>query len=398
MSTKHLIVGGGVAGTVAAETLREIDRSYKITILAEERYPLYNRCSLPPLLRRMMPRESVFLRTLESYSDAGIEVLWGRKAVKVDTDYRTVTTDEGEDFCFDRLLVATGGTPSRLMVPGAMHERVNYFQYLSEVEKLDTQMDDTANALILGGGFIAYELCDACLSRGLSVTWATRGPRFLRRYLDEEAGAVVDAIATKNGAQVVHEEEVSEVIPQDGFLLRVKMESGQYFETDLLACGVGLSMNVDFLRDTSVEIGKGVLVNEYLESSVPGIFAAGDVAETYYPRLGEYRILANWNKAIEQGKIAGKNMTGMKEKYYGVPVYVSGLFDSRIMLIGLPDPSAAGLRGIVSLDLKRHKYRKLYFMGRRLAGAVLIGDFRGWKELRNLVEAQEPVISPESFL
>ncbi len=398
MSTKHVIIGGGVTGTVAAETLREIDKSCEITLLAEEPHPLYNRCSLPPVLRRMTGRQSVFLRTLGSYSDSGIEVLWGRKAVQVDEDQRMVTTDDGQELGFDRLLVATGGKPDRLMVPGATHEQVSYFQYLSDLDRLVALMDDASNALILGGGFIAYELCEASLSCGIPVTWMTRGPRFLRRYLDQEAGEIVDAIATKNGAQIVHGEEVSEVLPQNGRLLGVKTKSGKYFETGLLGCGVGLTMSFDFLQGTSVKTADGVLVNEYLESSVPGILAAGDVAETYYPFLGENRILANWNKAMEQARTAARNMAGIREKYSGVPVYVSGLFDSRIMLIGLVDVSASNLRGIVSSDPKRHRFRKLYYSGKRLAGAVLIGDFRGWRELRGLVETQESVVSPESFL
>jgi NAD(P)H-nitrite reductase large subunit len=122
------------------------------------------------------------------------------------------------------------------------------------------------------------------------------------------------------------------------------------------------------------------------------------VAESYYPLLGEYRILANWNKAIDQGRTAAKNMAGARERYFSVPVYVSGLFDSRIMLIGLPDASGKHLEGVASCDPKHHKYRGLYFSGKRLAGAVLIGDFRGWQELRGLVETKEPVISPASVL
>ena len=398
MLTRHLIIGGGVAGTVAAETLREIDGSYEINIISEEPYPLYNRCSLPPVLRRATNRQSLFLRTSESYSDLGIQVLWGRKAVRVDTEKRIVITDDGRELRYDRLLVATGGTPHRLTVPGAMHERVSYFQYLTDLDKLDRQMDETARAIVLGGSFIAYELCDACASRGIPVTWITRGPWFLHRYLDEEAGHVVDAIARKNGVQVMHGEEVGEVVSQDGALLGVRTKSGKYFETGLLGCGLGLAMNVDFLRDTAVKTGKGIVVNEYLESSVPGIFVAGDGAETYDPLLGEFRILANWNKSMDQARTAAKNMAGLREKYSSVPVYVSGLFDSRIMLIGMPDGSGGHLRGVVSSDVKHHRYRKLYFSGKQLVGAVLIGDFRGWRELRSLVETREPMVSPESFL
>ena len=398
MPTKHVIIGGGVAGTVAAETLREIDSHCQITLISEEHYPLYNRCSLPPVLRRATNRQSLFLRTLESYSNAGIHVLWGRKAVQVDTNKKIVTTDDSRALTYDKLLVATGGTPNRLAVPGATAERVSYFQFLTDLDKLDQQMDDAQNALVLGGGFIAYELCDACVARGIPVIWLTRGPWFLHRYLDEEAGAVVDAIARKNGAEVIHGEEVSEADPQNGMLVQVKTKGGKYFESGLLGCGLGLSMNVDFLARTPVRVEKGIIVNEYLESSVPGIFASGDVAETYYSLLGEYRILANWNKATDQARTAAKNMAGGREKYSSVPVYVSGLFDSRIMLIGLPDPSAVHLRGIVSSDLKHHRYRKLYFSGKQLAGAVLIGDFRGWRELKNLVETKESVAASDSLL
>src|SRR3989338_151385 len=398
MPTRHIIIGGGVAGTVAAETLREIDRSCEVTIVSEEPVPLYNRCSLPHVLRRATTRESVFLRTLGSYSDAGIKVLWGRKVIRIDTDQKRVTTDDGCELVYDKLLVATGGTPNRLTVPGAMHERVNYFQFLTDLDQLDRQMDEATNAVVLGGSFIAYELCEACVARGIPVTWITRGPWFLHRHLDEEAGRVVDAIAVKNGAKVIHGEEVNEVVHRDGSLSGVRTKAGNYFDAGLLGCGLGLKMNIDFLRDTPVKTEKGVVVNEYLESSVPGIFAAGDVAESYYPLLGDYGILANWNKAIDQARTAARNMAGLTEKYSSVPVYVSGLFDSRIMLIGLPDASGRHLQGLAHSDPRHHRYRKLYFSGRQLAGAVLIGDFRGWNELRGLVETRAPVVSPESLV
>jgi NAD(P)H-nitrite reductase large subunit len=324
--------------------------------------------------------------------------MWGGKAVQIDTDRRLVTVSDGTQLAYDRLLIATGGRPHQLSAPGAKHERINYFQSLADLDQLNAQMGEVSKAVVLGASFIAYELCHACVARGIPVEWVTRGPWFLHRYLDEEAGSIVDAIAIKNRVKVTHRDEVIRAESQNGSLVRVMTKSGRALEAEFVGCGLGLAMNLDFLEGTAVQTSHGVLVDEHLESRVPGIYAAGDVAESYDPLLGEHRILANWNKAIDQGRIAAKNMAGLRERYHSVPVYVSGLFDSRIMLIGLPDRSGGHLRGMTNSDPKHHRYRKLHFSGQQLVGAVLIGDFKGWRELRDLVEARENVAAPESLL
>src|SRR5438552_576972 len=189
---RYVVIGNGIAGTTAAETLRKNDPDCQISLLTDEPYPLYNRVALPPYLKEKTPRAKVFMKTGEFHRERNICFMPGTRVISADLGQRVVTTDAGAELQYDRLLVATGGTPNPLAVPGAEADGVCYFQTLDDTDDLMARILRSRSAVVIGGSYIAYELAEAFNERGLAVTWIMRGPRFLHRVLDEDGGQLVD--------------------------------------------------------------------------------------------------------------------------------------------------------------------------------------------------------------
>ncbi|MER3449167.1 MAG: NAD(P)/FAD-dependent oxidoreductase [Chloroflexota bacterium] len=388
--TDYVIIGNGIAGTTAAEVIRRADPGGCVVLISEEPYPLYNRVALPRFLKGQVREEKVLMRTVEAHTKQGIKLLLETRVVGLNLEDRTVITEAGKELAFDRLLIASGGRPNRLNVPGAEAHGVFNFQTLDDAKAILAALKDARRAVTIGGSFIGYELTEAFRARGLEVTWLMRGPYFLSSfgYLDEDGGRIVDLIARRNGVEVIYEDEAAEVLVNCGRVKGVKTKRGRHLEADVIGVGIGLSLNIDFLRGTPIECRRGVLTDEYLRASVAGVYAAGDVAEFYDLITGERHALGTWPNAAQQGKVAAKNMLGAEEAFLEVPDYTSGLFDSNIACSGVLPREHPDLEAIKWADFENLSYKRLFFKGGRLVGAVLIGEMRGRKRLLELIKAK----------
>src|SRR5207248_1736693 len=250
--------------------------------------PLYNRVALPPFLRDEARREKVFLRTPEQHAQKGIKLLVNTPVVALDTQQRVATTADGQTLLYDRLLIATGGRPNPLPAPGATPELkgIYNFQYWDDAEAIRERINTSKHAVVVGGSYIAYELAEAFRHHGVGVTWLIRGPRFLRRVLDEDGGALVDDIARAAGVEIRYGGEVAEVHVRDGQVCGVTTTKGEQLQCDTIGVGLGVKMNVEFLQSTPITVRSGIVTTEFLETNVPDVFAAGDVAEFFDVSIG----------------------------------------------------------------------------------------------------------------
>ena len=396
--TRYVIIGNGAAGTTAAETLRKQDPSAQVTLLAGEPYALYNRVSLPPFLKLQASEQKVMMRSPEQQQKLGIDLRLNTWVTAVDTEGKTVSTDRGETFPYDKLLIATGGTPRPLTVPGARDcAHVHYFQTLDESKAISAEAHQARAIVTIGGSYISYELTDAFAIRKVPTTWIMRGPRFLHRTFDPEGGALVDAIARSHGVTVVHGEELAQVRRSNGAVTGVETQSGRQVEADMVCCGLGLRMYIDFLRDTPLELKTGVRTNEYLETNVPDVYAAGDVAEFYDVFIGQYHRLGTWANAIAHGRRAALTMLGRREPFVDVPVYTSTLFDTKMSVMGLTSEEAE-LESVQRCDHTARTYRRLFFQDDRLVGGAFIGELKGRAKLMHLIKNKEPIEGPKEAL
>jgi NAD(P)H-nitrite reductase large subunit len=299
---------------------------------------------------------------------------------------------------YDALLVATGGWANPLEMPGAKGTHHIYnFVTLDDTKDIIARALESKSAVTLGGSFIAYELTEGFNVRGVHVTWLQRGPCWLRYTLDMEGGMLVDEIATRHGVEVVHGESIQEVIARDGVPVGVITTSGRRIEAGVIGVGLGLTLNHGFLADTSIERKQGVLTNEYLETNLPAVFAAGDLAEFYDPVIGRHHTMGTWDNALAHGRIAAVNMAGGHEPYVDVPTYTSPLFDTNIAVMGSAESSNPDLTSISRLmpgEKGGKDYRKFFFKEHRLVGSVFIGSPKGRRKVVELIRTGHEAATP----
>ena len=397
-STRFVIIGNGAAGTYAAEQLRKDDAACQIVMIDDERYALYNRVSLPRYLRGVLLEQRVFVRDQEWHDKNRIDLRLETKVTQVDFGRKTVVTDPGGELTYDRLLIATGGRPNPLRAEGA--ERTPYvfnFQYLDETKAMVARIPESNVAVVLGGSFIGYELTEAFAFRKLETHWLMRGPWFLRRALDEAGGKIVSLLAEDAGVHLHYEEAIAKLEPANG---RVKVTGTDGFSAtaDLVGVGLGLTMNIDLFEDTGLETRVGVVTNEFLETNVPDVWAAGDVAEFYDVVSERHHRMGTWDNALNHGRHVAKNMLGAKEPYVEVPTYASGMFDSNISVMGVTTEEEPDAEAIVDVDYAGRNYKRLFFLGDKLVGAMLIGKMKGRKKVLELISSRTPIERREQVL
>ncbi len=392
---RYVIIGNGVAGTTTAENLRKNDPNCSIHLLTNEPYPLYNRVSLPRFLQGVIVEQKVMIRNFAWHEQRNIQLITETFVTDVNTDERVVTTDRGQRLPYDALLVATGGWANPLQCPGAQGCRHIYnFVTLDDTKTIIERMLESRTALAFGGSFISYELCDGFAVRKLDTTWLMRGPYWLRNCLDFQGGEVVDNIAKKFGVEVIHGDEIESVVPKNGVPGYIKTKKGREIQTDMIGVGLGITLNTSILANTPVNVRHGAIVNEYLETNVPGVYAAGDIAEFYDMTVNEHHTMGTWDNAMAHGRIAAINMAGGHQPYLDVPTYTSPLFDVNIAVVGTAESNNPELQSI-SLrepgEKGNENYRKLFFRDNKLVGVLMIGSPKGRKKLVDIVKNQLPL-------
>ena len=390
---RYVIIGNGVAGTTAAETLRKNDPNCSIHLFTNERYPLYNRVSLPRFLQGVIVEQKVMIRDFAWHEQRNIQLITEILVTNINTEERVVTTEDGRHFPYDALLIATGGWANPLQVPGAQDtQHVYNFVTLDDTKTIIERMLESRTALAYGGSFIAYELCDGFAVRKLDTTWIMRGPYWLRNSLDHEGGEVVDNIAKKFGVNVIHGDEIDSIVPTNGVPGYVKTKKGREIQADMIGVGLGITLNTQILEGTPIKVDGGVVVDEYLASNVEGIFAAGDIANFFDTTVNRHHTMGTWDNAMAHGRIAATNMAGGRQPYVDVPTYTSPLFDVNIAVVGSAESNNPELETIARREpgeKGNENYRRLFFRDNKLVGVLMIGSPKGRKKLVEIVKNQQ---------
>jgi NAD(P)H-nitrite reductase large subunit len=393
---RYVVIVNGIAGTTAADTLRKNDPDCEITLLTDEPYPLYNRVALPPALKLKTPIPKLFMKQPNFHEERNIRFLPETRVTAVDFTERSLVTNTGEELGFDALLVASGGTPNHLTVPGGDAAGVYYFQTLEDTKSILDAITRAHSAVAIGGSYIAYELAEAFHERGLNVTWLIRGPRFLHRILDENGGLLVDTIARAHHVEMIYEDSADHLETDGGKVKAVVTKGERHIPTDIVGCGLGLQLNHQFIPPETVRIEYGVITNERLETNLPGVYAAGDIAEFYDADLDTHYTMGTWASATSHGRISAINMAGGSQPMNEVRTYTTTLFDSRMTVIGATPEVAIELESVSHTDFagtnpKQWNYRRLFFFEKRLVGAALIGDMHAKVDLVNVIRSKRQV-------
>jgi NADPH-dependent 2,4-dienoyl-CoA reductase/sulfur reductase-like enzyme/nitrite reductase/ring-hydroxylating ferredoxin subunit len=328
-----IILGGGAAGAVAAETLRREGHDGPITILEAGPSAPYDRPNLSKdYLAGVAPEGWIPLRPRTFYADNDIELMLGRRATAIDGSARTVFLDDGTSRQYGALLIATGATPVRLDIrnPG---QRIHYLRSLADSRSIIEAASRAKRAVVLGASFIGLEVAAALRTRGLEVTVIGPESRPLERVLGAELGDFVRTVHEEHGV-VFRLGQTATVIGRTSVTLR----AGEQLDADLVVAGIGVRPVTDLADWAGIATDRGILVDRYLETSVPGIFAAGDVARWPDARTGERIRVEHWVVAQRQGQTAARNMlagpTGDRERFDAVPFFWSQHYDVAISYVG----------------------------------------------------------------
>ncbi len=308
---KFLIVGGGLAGAIAAQTLREEGFDGRITLLAAERHRPYER---PPLskdyLQGKAERDSIFAHPEPWYADNAVELRLGTAVNSLDPALRTVTTASGVQLRYDKLLLTTGSTPRRLSVPGADLDGVHYLRSVDDSERIKTGFAKAHRVAIIGAGWIGLETAAAARNAGLDVTLLEHAELPLLRVLGPETAPIFADLHRDHGVDLRSQVAVAELTGKNGAVTGVILNDGSRIDADMVLVGVGITPNTQLAAGAGLKIDNGILVDEHLRTSDVNIFAAGDVANAYNPRLGRHIRVEHWANARRQGATAGKTMLG----------------------------------------------------------------------------------------
>jgi NADPH-dependent 2,4-dienoyl-CoA reductase/sulfur reductase-like enzyme len=385
---KHIILGNGPAGVVAAETLRRVAPADDILLVGNEDEPPYSRMAIPYLLEGNIDEAGTYLRkTAGHFASLRIEQRRGR-VVAVNTEKQTILFEDGHFESYDRLLIATGSHPVRPPIPGIDLPEAQTCWTLEDARAIAARAQPGSRVLQLGAGFIGCIIMEALVKRGVHLTVVEMGDRMVPRMMTPEAGGMIKRWVEKQGVNVVTKAGVDRIEKGQNSPLTVTLTTGDQLECDLLIVAAGVAPNVAFLEGTAVHVAKGILVDATMQTSVPGIYAAGDVAEAPDLFSGRHLVSAIQPNAVDQARIAALNMAGQPTEMKGV--LAINVLDSMGMISSSFGEwqGVEGGDGVERADEANGRYISLQFQGEVLVGATSVGLTEHVGALRGLIQGK----------
>jgi len=383
---RYVIIGNSSAGRSAAQAILRLDPGARVTIVSEETHGFYYRPILPDYIGGL-PEERVFAATGRG-GNAGINLIQGETVSAVDASARVLRCDSGEAISYDSLLIASGSQPVMVPWPGSNARGIAYFRTFADAKALASMAGSAKRAVVVGGGLLGLEFVRAFLARGMEVTMLVREDRVGAPGLDKQAGAIVEKRARELGVELALQEEVASFESEQGRVKAVATSKGRTIDCDVVGVAVGVKPRIDFLAGSGVSVERGVIVDDRFETSVPGVFAAGDVAQVHDLASGASRVVTSWRNSKDQGEIAGFNMAGAEVRCAGV---VGANFQTfggiAFASIGLANPADGEAEIEADFDEANGTYRKLVRRDGVLLGAVLVGDTTAAGELERTIRA-----------
>lgn len=395
---KYLVLGNSAAGIFAAEEIRKQDLHSEITILTADKFPSYSRCLTTYFLAGDIKLAQLYWRSDSYLEKLNLKIEYGRKVVNLFPDSKCVITDDSREWFYDKLLIATGASAVRPDIPGVNLPEVFTLRHMQDVMKVNSQIEKSRQAVVIGGGLVSLKSAYALLKRGLEVTVIVSSPQILSQMLDEKSASLLLSHLQTHRLKVCLGLHVKE-IAGDKYVRYVKLSDGREIQADFVIVGKGVHPNTEAFQDSGLVLGRGIRVNSRQETNLPDIFAAGDVAETWDRVRGNYRVNATWPNAAAQGSIAGANMAGAKVEYpgsislnavdfFGLPAISAGIvqvpntsFDWQIT--ETPQFNFSGLPS----------YQRLVWQENILKGYTLVGDIRRAGVLTSFVREGKPIES-----
>ena len=373
MQTKYLIVGNSAGGIGAAEAIRQTDRGGVLTIVSEEPYPAYSRPLIAKYLSKERTLEGMLFRPSDFHDHNNILFLPGKKVTHLELDGQTALLDDGGQITWEKLLLAVGGKPIFPRIEGSDKTGVFTFTNLDDAKAIDRYLGNRKRAVVIGGGLIGISATEALAKRGLDVAVVEMKERILNTILDEKASSMAEEVLEQAGVTIVTGHTVVEVNGRES-VEGVTLDNGEALRCDLLLVAIGVSPRSELALDASLDTNRGIIVDRYMATSHPHVYACGDVAEPYDFVYEENRLSPIWPNAFIGGRTAGCNMAGIATEYPGGTAMNSlNYFGIDITSAGMPTaPDDDGYEVVSKQD--RGTYQKVILKDNIIVGMVSVGS------------------------
>ncbi len=389
----YIIVGGGLAGASAVQGIREFDKNGSLLLIGNENHLPYDR---PPLSKKLWfgqkKVEDIFVHDRQFYEKNVVELKLGTTVTSVDARQKTVTGDKGQIYKYKKLLLATGGIPVKLPIPGGNLDGISYYRNLEDYLRMRKEAMEGKSATVIGGGFIGSELAAALNINKIEVTMVFPSAYICSRVFPEYLGKAVQDRFIKRGVKIMAGDvPTSFAKSANRFITTTKM--GMRIESDMVVAGIGIKPSIDLATRAGLQTGNGIILNEYLQSSDPDIYAAGDNAFFPYRALGQQMRLEHWDCALSQWKHAGRNMAGAEEPFTYMPYFFSDLFEFGYEAVGEVN---ATLETFADWQKENDTGVIYYLKNRKVRGAMMCNVWEKVDAARELITEGRSV-SPEEL-
>jgi 3-phenylpropionate/trans-cinnamate dioxygenase ferredoxin reductase component len=387
-----VIVGGGVAGANAAFELRKLGFDGSVALLTDEEHLPYKR---PPMskeyLRGEQPIEKTYVKPAEQYAEQNIQLIQGSRAESIDPTSRTVTLGADTTLPYDALVLATGSYARRLEIPGADLAGIHYLRNVEDADGIRAAAMRADSIAVIGGGWLGTEVAASLRQLGRNVTLVAPPPQPLERILGAEVAGVYRRLHEENGTRLV----IGRVarLEGDGTVEAVSLVDGTRIAADMVVAGVGAEPRIAMARDAGLTLRDGgVEVDAYLQTSAPGVFAAGDITTAWHPRFERYVRIEHWDNAKQQGRYVAANVLGERREYDRTPYFYSDQFDLGMEYRGL----AQGWDDVVIRgSLETREFDAFWLKERRVVAAMNANRWDDAAELQDLVDRRAPADTDE---
>ena len=377
---KYLIIGAGVAGVSACQAIREKDAGAELLVLTEEQFPFYTRLRLPDLVAGRIEPAKLVLKDAGWFDRLGIELRLNTRAEAIRPDPLRVIAGS-EEFAAEKVLIATGADSFLPPVEGSDLGNVFTLRRMNDALAIRARAAEASRCVIVGGGVLGFEIGEALRSRGLEVTVVEIAERLLPRQTDASAAGVIRSLMERRGFEVVLGVKPVRFIQSGGEAEAIALSDGRSIAADLFIISAGVKPRVDVATASGIKTRRGIVVDDSLQTSLGGVFAAGDCTEHKGILYGI------WRASEEQGRFAGLAMAGERIAYSGtVRSYRLNLLGTTLLTAGMIEPSG-NMTSEVTVDEEHGIYRRIIRDGGRVVGMILLGDLSGYREL--LAEIQD---------
>src|SRR3972149_3420185 len=390
---KYLIIGNSAAAVGAVEAIRRNDKGNFITIISDEPHHVYSRPLISYLLAGHTKEDKMYYRDENFYKENNVETVFNKRVTGVDTKKKQVILEDKKKIDYDKLLIATGGTPFVPPIKGKDRKNVYTFTKWSDAEEIIKISKKVEKVVVIGAGMIGLKAIEGLNAIGIDVTVVELAPEVLSRALDKDASRIVQRKMEEAGVEVITNNEVVEITGKGNVATGVVLRDKKKIKCDLVIVAIGVIPNTGFIKESGIKINRGIVVDERMETNIKGVYAAGDVVEALNMLTNEKMPIPIWPLAYRQGSIAGDNMSGGTLVYKGgFPMNSIEFPGAPTISLGIIDPRGEGYESLIKNDAKNGNYKRIIIKNERLVGAILVGDDVDRAGiLTGLIKEQKPV-------